>query len=366
MANEDKKIRVSLVSLAGKGGMHHYIAQLANALEKSSNVHIILPDHLDQRFFESKNITGIPAGNSFNKVLLRSLLPSTYVHIIKAIKSTNPDIVHFTSSHPWNWIIALLIKKPVLYTIHDPKSHSGERFYLKYPELFMRKYIDGAFIHSKKLQKGILSSKIPYFTVPHGRYFFLGGNKSNSSNQKSLLFFGRIEKYKGLEYLLKAFSAIQKKYPEWSLVIAGEGNMHEYTQDIQKITKIKLLNRFIENDEIAQLFSETSCVILPYTDATQSGIPFIAYEHSKPVIATNVGALGDIIEDNKTGLLVKPRDIPELVQAMNYIIKNPEKAEEFGINGCKKIETEFGGAVVADKTMEGYRGILKLNKKNTS
>lgn len=116
-----------------------------------------------------------------------------------------------------------------------------------------------------------------------------------------LLFFGRIDKYKGIERMLKAY----KKYKGCSeLVIAGKGLLTEKELFlINADSRIHLINRYIRDGEMIWLFQNSNGVILPYMEATQSGIIPIAYKYSKPVIVSDVEGLTQFVENERTGYI---------------------------------------------------------------
>jgi len=119
------------------------------------------------------------------------------------------------------------------------------------------------------------------------------------------LFFGRIDKYKGISRLLSAYQAAYDEDNTISpLVIAGNGALTE--QDIQIISNnnnIYLINRFVENSEMLWLLTNCSFVVLPYIEASQSGVIPLAYYYGKPVIASKIPGLTEFVKNEETGFL---------------------------------------------------------------
>jgi len=128
------------------------------------------------------------------------------------------------------------------------------------------------------------------------------------SMKKTLLFFGLIRDYKGLDLLIGAMSLLDESY---QLIIAGEsyGDFGKYRQAIESspaCSRIKVLNRYIDDDEVPRLFSAADLLVTPYRSATQSGVIPIAYHFDLPVLATDVGGLKESIEHAGTGLVCLP------------------------------------------------------------
>lgn len=120
------------------------------------------------------------------------------------------------------------------------------------------------------------------------------------------LFFGRIAKYKGLKLLFKAFNSINNNNNKLYLVVAGEGKMSLTEKKLySKSENIILINRYIEDEEMHYLFLNSRVVVLPYLEASQSGVLSIAYYFGKPVIVSNLPGLIEYVEENKTGLVFK-------------------------------------------------------------
>jgi glycosyltransferase involved in cell wall biosynthesis len=138
--------------------------------------------------------------------------------------------------------------------------------------------------------------------------------------KKTLLFFGLIRDYKGLDLLIDAMSSLDASY---QLVIAGEsyGDFGKYRQQIdasQAKQRITVLNRYIGDEEVPVLFSASDLLVVPYRSATQSGVIPIAYHFEVPVLATDVGGLKETIEGAKTGLVCQPQ-VESLVQGIHEV-----------------------------------------------
>lgn len=139
----------------------------------------------------------------------------------------------------------------------------------------------------------------------------------------NFLFFGRIEKYKGLDILAKAYKNLQKAYTNISLTVIGNGDFSDYEGIYKGLTNVKIINRWIKDEEVESIFQGENIVnICPYKDATQSGVILVAYEYGIPVIATDTGGLPEQVIHGKTGFLIQPDNVDELENAMKIFLKN--------------------------------------------
>jgi Glycosyltransferase len=213
------------------------------------------------------------------------------------------------------------------------------------------KFADMMIVHGYLL-KNQLSAKgtddkriqvIPHFDY---RYLLNSGKKENAKfNKENLpkeyaLFFGRIAPYKGLELLVKASRIVKKRMGyEFILLIAGEGDislLKNHMSD-EDYSYIHILNRRIPYLEIPDLFKNAKFLILPYTDASQSGVIPLAYTFSKPVIASNVGSLSEYVEHGITGMIFESGNAEQLSNYIIDLIKNSDLRLEMGENANRKL-----------------------------
>lgn len=146
-----------------------------------------------------------------------------------------------------------------------------------------------------------------------------------NTNDKIILFFGFIRKYKGLDLLFEAMKILQVKYGHLNikLLIAGEfyENRKEYDEQINSLniaSNLILKTDFIADSEVGYYLSAADFVIQPYKNATQSGVTPLAYHFNKPMLVTNVGGLPALVPDKKVGLIAEPNsnDIAEKIVAL--------------------------------------------------
>ncbi|TMQ59710.1 MAG: glycosyltransferase [Candidatus Eisenbacteria bacterium] len=135
-----------------------------------------------------------------------------------------------------------------------------------------------------------------------------------------LLFFGYVRPYKGLADLLLALKLARRDTWDCALIV-GEfyeplGRYRAPLEDPSIRARVRLVNRYVANEEVARYFAAADVVALPYREATGSGIAQIAFGAGVPVIATRVGGLEDVVEEGVSGLLVPPGDPPALARAI--------------------------------------------------
>jgi glycosyltransferase involved in cell wall biosynthesis len=202
---------------------------------------------------------------------------------------------------------------------------------------------------------------VPHIAIGQGSDYPADAPKESNT----VLFFGRIWDYKGLEFLIRAEPMISQAIPNARIVIAGEGDDFEpYRRMMARPDRFVVHNRHISAAERDQLFREASVVVLPYVDATQSGVIPVAYSYGLAVVATRVGALAEAVDDGETGLLVPPRDPEALATAVIELLADPERSRAMGAAGRQKLDAECSPQVVAKQTIDVYRRAIHDRAKS--
>src|SRR6185369_2482199 len=330
-------MRVALISLARRGGMVQYHGSLVNALGEVAPIVSVTAKSAAVFFYSEKLIrltvdTGVGAlGTLFN-----TINPLFWYRLIKTLRAIQADVFHLTVPHEWNPIIGLLVRmmrKPLIFTMHDPEHHRGTPLYMQVSDNFTARIADAIVVLSKLgreqlLKKGFPRDRLNY--IPLGvPTFLMNGDAKSMDREKVILFFGRIEPYKGLEILLRAFTQIVDDLAEWKLVIAGNGDLSSCSTYLDH-PQIEVINRFIDDNEVAGLMQRASLVALPYIEATQSAVIPIAYAFARPVIVSDVGSLKEVVIHEKTGLLIPPNNINELAEAIRKMTADPARLEQMG------------------------------------
>lgn len=297
--------------------------------------------------------------------------------ILRELKKFSPDVVHFQQGHLYlNFALPLIKRYPLVLTIHDPRFHPGDKDSMKTPQWVMDfgfRRADRVIVHGSELpdtvHRVIGFPKEKIHVIPHIAIGLpqddsaaegLKPTTLESQRQLRILFFGRIWEYKGLEYLIRAQPIISNRFPTAKIVIGGRGDDFErYRAMMADPDRFEVHNDWIDDNQRAQLFSEADIVVLPYIEATQSGVVPIAYAHRKPVIATCVGGLPDVVAHGKTGLLVEPRNIQQLASAIIELLDDPQRRTQMGLAGREKLEQECGPAVVVQKTLAVYKNAIE-------
>jgi glycosyltransferase involved in cell wall biosynthesis len=361
-------MRVAIVSY----GFVEYCIEQANGLVREADVLLMLPageapeclEHLDHRV----------DFRPFIKPRLRQpgrQLAAVY-RMVQQIRRFRPDVVHFQNGHLWfNLAMPLLRCYPLVLTVHDPRHHTGDRSSRKTPQWVMDfgfRRADRLIVHGEVLKRqvagavGIPARRID--VIPHiaiGRPHVV---PHAVEEPDTVLFFGRIWDYKGLSYLIEAEPLVSREMPDVRIVIAGEGDEFErYRRMMVHPDRFIVHNHYISASMMAELFAQASIVVLPYTEATQSGVIPVAYSFAKPVVATRTGALPEMVDEGATGLLVPPRNARALASAVMKLLREPALRRAMGEAGRRKLDAECSPEVVARQTLAVYRRAIDEHRQ---
>jgi starch synthase len=256
-----------------------------------------------------------------------------------------------------------LKRYPLVMTIHDPRHHLGDRESQKTPQFIMDlgyRLSDHVIVHGQALKRVVVDEcrirAERVHVIPH---ILLGDDEEQRQIKEEgdlILFFGRIWKYKGLEYLIRAEPLITTQVSRARIVIAGRGeSLVRYRRMMAHPQHFIIHNEYVSDEKRAELFRRASVVVLPYVEASQSGVIPLAYTFAKPVVASAVGTLPEMVDHERTGFLVPPRDHVALADAVVRLLRDEELRRRLGANGKRKLDTECSPEVVAAQTLAVYR-----------
>lgn len=318
-----------------------------------------------------KEYLGIENFYVINRLYHKSMLTQSFItfgKLTKILRQISPDVINCVGDLDPGKALALNdYRKRLVMTIHDPFPHTGEKSMrsrinrwlsvkLSKKLILLNQTSVNDFANFWKIDKNKISvSKLgPYECTK----LFLP--RENVSKKKNLLFYGRISPYKGIEYLCDAMVKVHEKFKDVTLTIAGGGNLYFDYSKYENLKYITLINRYINMHELASLLRECSVVVCPYTDATQSGVILTTYAMERPIIATNVGALQEYVEEGRTGLLIPPKDSESLAQAIISLFSDQSKLKDIENNIIiRNKSNENGWNGIVENYLDAYRSVYK-------
>jgi glycosyltransferase involved in cell wall biosynthesis len=290
------------------------------------------------------------------------------------IRDVQPDVLHVQETNdPWYDLTLFLNKMPPLVTtIHDVFRHPGDRqsvFASEYTKRIAFKRSQQLIVHTQSLKDALTTQfQVPQERVnvlPHGElgslYQRRTGKSTLARDPYTLLFFGRIWPYKGLKYLLEAMPLIAAKIPEVKLIIAGRGeNIEQYFPTGYDGNRIYLLNDFIPLEQVADLFQRSTISVLPYIEASQSGVAALSYGMGTPVVASDIGGLSEIVRHQKDGFLVPPGDVQALADAIIALLSDRNLQHQMQAAARERCQQDLNWSNIAEKTLDTYHRAITM------
>lgn len=301
--------------------------------------------------------------------LLDTANPFSYIKTLKAIKAWGPDllIVRYWMSYfaPSLGYVTRHMKKhcKVISILDNVIPHEPHFFDAPFTKWFLEGS-NGSITLCDAVAEDLLKLKpnATYKVIQHPLYTHFGAKMDRDAScrelgldpgRKTLLFFGLIREYKGLDILLEAFRKLPDDY---QLLIAGEpyGSFDKYRKIIDEsgcADRISMHLEYIKDSEVSRYFSAADLAVLPYRSATQSGISSVAYHFEVPMVVTDVGGLRSTIGERGTGLVTTEVSPDAVVTQIRKFFADPtlkqscienirkEKTRLSWMNFCRKLES---------------------------
>jgi glycosyltransferase involved in cell wall biosynthesis len=301
-------------------------------------------------------------------------------NILQRIKHFRPDVLHIQESLTPCFELGLLAYgavaelPPIVATVHDANRHPGDlsiRLHDQTRHITMNK-ARAVIVHAHQVKRDLIArfqlSENMVHVLPHGELGTLFRSLSSQPvpvrEQASVLFFGRLVRYKGLDYLVEAMPLVRQSIPEAKLIIAGgTDTLREYAHKVGPPCEV--YPGHVGDDHVAELFQRASVLVLPYIEASQSGVASIGLALGTPVIASAVGGLRELIRDGKDGLLVPPGDSKALAKAISRLLSDPGLCSEIRENIRAKCSTELAWDNIAKRTFTLYHEVLGYDTGET-
>lgn len=371
------------------GGYWHYAISLTRALMEGgldATLATIFPYEVldDQAGIRIRSLGTRPAWTPFRPLywLRRSLGQVQRWSLLRQIiRETRPEIIHL---HNCIGVLDFLgirylrtLGIPVILTAHEPDPDKS----LTAVDWARYRAANVIIVHALNgirdlVRGGIEVEKIS--RVHHGNYLHLCPRSDLSpkdarrrvglrSNDRVMLFFGTVAPYKGLDILIEAFAQMASDEPNLRLVIAGEPleDFAPYRKQIEDrglADRVVLDLRYIPFAEIPAYFLSADLAVFPYRRIYQSGALQLAYGYGRPVVVTDVGGLGEIVQRDRSGLVVPPGDPKALAMGIQRLFQDGVAAEEMGRRGRLAAETSYSWQAVARDII----GIYRLACQSTS
>lgn len=351
------------------GGLGVHIRHISEALSKKCDLNIVIPFKLNVPGINTVTVPVkdsekcVKAGYEMDKVkLYNEILPDNF-------ESFRSDIVH---SHDWVTAKAgMMIKKrfgvPFVLTVHN--TILGKR---KFAKVFIKeKYelekslseADRIIAVSKHIKKDLVEFYGIDPKVVRVVYNGVDASKFRKGKEKDYVFFiGRIDPMKGVSYLLDAFSKVHNSFPQYKLLICGEGR-EKYVKPIkERCSKLGLDDSVIfkgrvPQKEVEDLYANCTIVCLPSVYEPFGLTVLEGAASGKPVITTSISGASEIVKNWENAVVVKPRDSAGLATAMEKLLGDKALRDKMS-RSATRLARSFGWDSIAKETVKVYKELV--------
>jgi glycosyltransferase involved in cell wall biosynthesis len=404
-------MRVFVVEPRGSGGLIHYAYQLCTALaEKGAEVTLVTSEQYELESFPHNFAVerrmrlwqvDVPKPAPPDSALLRLLgklrwnvrrlfrglrLVREWQRLTRFLIGQRPDVVQFGKvTFPFEAFFCARLRRAGLLLgdiCHEFELREQESFLTHYANrLYASAFnqFDAIFLHENDNRDRFLAL---YEYPPERAHPIVHGNEgifyafaqegidlraryALPEGVPVVLFFGYLAPSKGLPELLRAFGLVHQQSPA-RLVVAGYpskfidlNELFALADEVGISEATTFDARYIPIEEVKALMELATLVVYPYRSSTQSGSLQVAYTFGRPVVATRVGGLPEVVDDGQSGLLVEQGDVEGLARAILTIVGDPTLAARMGDHARHLSETRYAWTSVAGQILEVYEGLLK-------
>ncbi|RLI21194.1 glycosyltransferase family 1 protein [Candidatus Bathyarchaeota archaeon] len=294
----------------------------------------------------------------------------------------NYDLIHI---HDWlvapsGVAVKHFLKKPLIATIHSTENgrsglHTPDSYTIDSWEWWTTYEASKVIVTSNSMKHEVCGHfhlpwekvemvpngiEIEKFNIPVDRVA-VRGRYGVSPNEKLILYVGRLVPQKGVEYLIQAVPMIASRYPNAKFIIVGEGWLRDYLESLAQSTGQRwriTFTGFVPDHEAIALMKSADALVIPSVYEPFGIVALEGMTAGVPVIASQVGGLAEIIEHDKTGVFIYPRNPESLAWGVDHVLSNPGHAEWLVKNAHEKVKEMFSWNVIAERTVEIYKSVL--------
>lgn len=359
---------VDLLCLIGSRSSDHFTIDLSNYNYSNGFV----PKSKFEGIISKNVLSYLKSLNEFNVFLYSKKRRYLYINYLfqvyslsRFLNSKKYDVIHFIGQNEMYGLLYRLLNSPKIFTFHEIEGPAVNGNLQKFPvvNLISRKK-NSVIFHSSNIKEKYLQN---YVIRNWGIYVIKFGlfetyrlfPDQTKEEPKTVLYYGIIQPYKGIEYLVAAFKLVKKDIPDIKLIIAGRGSIY-FDASILKDDGIELINRTISEEELVHLNKRATLVVCPYISSSQSGIPVTSFVFNKPIIASNVQGLSEYVIDGFNGVLVPPCDSLSLAREIKKLIVD-EKLRKSIIRNISEMNNESKATwtSIAEQTINVYQAEIQ-------
>ena len=363
------------------GAMHYYNAGLADGLF-AAGVDTLLFTSSCGPFRPSTAQVATSFAGCYGRApkLLRAARFTKALHrSLGEARRSEADLVHlhFFGATPTERLSVRLARRgdfPVVVTAHDVESLADEQSRARTAAVYSS--VDHLIVHNEASKQALrrLTDTVPIDVIPHGHYLHIVQRERPRSVARRalgleqdvpiLLFFGQIKQAKGLDLLLAAMPTVVEAAPEVRLLIAGRpwrDDADAYRRQIEELSLQDVVDfqpSFVDEERAKDLFAACDLAVLPYRHVYQSGVALMSMSLGRPILASDLPAMREMIVDSRNGWLFRSEDTRDLGEKLIEILRDRSRLTVVGDAAREHVRSTNDWSAIGRRTLDVYRQVL--------
>lgn len=374
-------MRVAQIEPVGAhGAMHYYNAGLADGLS-SADVDTLLFTSSCGPFRPSAARVATPFAGCYGRApkLLRAARFAKALHrSLAEARRHEADLVHFhffgaTATERLSLRLARRNDLSVVVTAHDVESLADTQSRDRTAAVYSS--VDHLIVHNEASKQALrrLTDSTPIDVIPHGHYLHTVQRERPRSVARQalglesdppiLLFFGQIKKAKGLDLLLAAMPAVVDAVPETKLLVAGRpwrDDAETYRHQIEELSLQEVVDfqpSFVSEERAQDLFAACDLTVLPYRHVYQSGVALMSMSLGRPILASDLPAMQEMVVDGRNGWLFRSEDVRDLGDRLVEIVRDRARLATVGDAAREHVRSANDWSEIGRRTLDVYRRV---------
>lgn len=364
----DHRVRVLVCFWGRRGGGPRYAHELVRSLDGQASAEVHVSLSRQSEFFARTEALGLPSCHIETYTGISGFIRSPIRMLAVARTLTryliehSIDCVILAMWHPWWYAVHAAARRaqvPIVYVEHDgpavtgrgPERRIGDRHRLKCAAhvVALSQYIADLLVELRGVPPTGLE------VIPHGVFGPVIGMPQQPIRTHPgvgapfrILFFGRLTKRKGLGLLSEAYADLRSSRDWLELYVIGAGPVG-ISSGLMGLAGVKLVNHYVSDEEASKAFTQCHVVVMPYLDASQSGVAAIAYGAGLPMVATPVGGLPEQVLHGLTGEVSTDMTSVGLARALARLIDDPSHYDQVAQGVVSAATERFGWERIASQ-----------------
>lgn len=329
------------------------------------------------------------------RIFYRAFYPQAYFALRRVLHDYKPDVVQLHTMYSVSPSVLFLLKKyPTIMTVHGAEEYASSLLLWAYPRNFFKKntevfekqhlnlrgwvhfvynalvvrpvyrfafrYVDAFLVMSTYMQEKLREEGIESVCIPNATELF--AYKAIEPSSKNILYVGRLEKIKGVQYLIEAMPEIVQAEPDATLTIAGAGEYRESLEELVQSLGLEESVRCVgqkSREELRLLYENSTMLVVPSVWPEPFGkVGIEAMSVGRPVIASDVGGISEWLKDGETGFLVPPKSSDAIAEKCLLLLRDTELLNSMSKQAVQHTQT-FSIDAYASRVVELYEKIRK-------